>query len=364
MSKNTKTHIELALKFLYNELLGQSLISFSQPWHCQIQTSLISSSALAQILSVLLSDLPFTFSDTMGPDITKSIIYTDEKLRKDMIASVILMPESAITKDFKISKETIKVEESFTGIDGTETYLYLWVSEKQLQETSNKIHSENIVVQLTRPDIFPSTNTSNNPVPLYMISFTSEALYSATPLKANELMTVDIIQRLKGISFNREPIMLDGTANCGADTIGCLYNSVRLKRSFQMISVELNELNCKSLKSNIVLFGYENRVNIICGNVLYWLGNRKQPIDILYFDPPWGGKDYKHEQEVRLKLDDKSIWNISSDILKDKNLNAKLIVVKAPFNFDKNEESFQAIKNRCEVKSYPISKNIVYIFIQ
>lgn len=361
MSEPSQTHIELAFRYLYDKLQGESRILSNQPWHCQVKTSSISSSALAQILSVMLSNLPFTFSDTVEGDLTRSIIYSDVKPTRNMIASIILIPASAIEKDFKVNKRMTKESKSFIGIDGQETYAYLWATEKALSEGSHRQTLENVPAQLTRPDIFPTVNTLNHPVPLYTISFTSEALYSATPLKANELMVADIVERLKGV---HQPIMLDGTANCGADTIGCLYNSNRLGRPFKMISIELDELNCQSLEDNVSLFGYKDRVKVICGDTLEWLSHAdKNKVDVLYFDPPWGGKDYKKEQEIRLKLGDESIWNVARTSLEDKNLQARLVVVKAPFNFDRNEVSFQAIKNRCEIKMYPVSKNIAYIFM-
>jgi 16S rRNA G966 N2-methylase RsmD len=359
-----QTNLELAFRFLYEQLVHvrKVKISADSPWHCYIKTSAISSSALAQILSVLLSDLPLAFSDTDISNISQSIIYTDNFPADS--AAVIIAPEHAM-KGYKATKGVTKTEQSFVGIDGDEQYSYLWFAPEQLKKAKHEQKSSNILAQLTRPDIFPPVDSSNHPVPLYTVSFTSEALYSATPLKANELMTIDIIERLKGFFPNRHLIVADGTANCGADTIGCLYHSRKLKRPFDMISIELNELNFECLESNVLLFGYNDEVESIHGNTLEWISWLKDTdeVDVMYFDPPWGGKDYKQEKEVRLKLGDISIWNVAADALKNVK-SVKLIVIKAPFNFDKNEVSFQAVKNRCEIKSYPVSKNIVYIFVQ
>lgn len=358
-----QTHLELAFRFLYEQLVNvrKVKISVDSPWHCYVKTSAISSSALAQILSVLLSDLPFTFSED-NKNVMQSIIYTDNFPTDS--AMVVIVPEHAM-KGYKATKGVTKTEQSFMGIDGNEKYSYLWFTPEQLKIAKQEWRSDNILAQLTRPDIFPPVNSSNQPVPLYTVSFTSEALYSATPLKVNELMTIDIIERLKGFSPNRHLIVADGTANCGADTIGCLYNSRKLKRPFDMISVELDKLNFECLESNVLLFGYNEEVETVHGDTQEWISWLKDTdeVDVMYFDPPWGGKDYKQEKEVRLKLGDESIWDIAADVLKNVK-STKLIVIKAPFNFDRNEASFQSIKNRCEIKSYPVSKNIVYIFIQ
>jgi SAM-dependent methyltransferase len=51
--------------------------------------------------------------------------------------------------------------------------------------------------------------------------------------------------------------------------------------------------------------------------------------DLIYFDPPWGGKNYK-DQEVELKLDDIGIGVLIGDILY--NGYAALVVLKVPVN--------------------------------
>lgn len=51
--------------------------------------------------------------------------------------------------------------------------------------------------------------------------------------------------------------------------------------------------------------------------------------DIIFFDPPWGGKDYKSEEFIRLKLGDKYMEQIiKEEIKKD-----KMVVVKVPNNY-------------------------------
>ena len=54
-----------------------------------------------------------------------------------------------------------------------------------------------------------------------------------------------------------------------------------------------------------------------------------------FFDPPWGGPDYKFKTNISLKLSNMSLINIVK-LIKNKNNNA-IICFKLPFNYNFNE---------------------------
>ena len=73
-----------------------------------------------------------------------------------------------------------------------------------------------------------------------------------------------------------------------------------------------------------------DKINIICDDYLKVMNSLKQ--DIIFFDPPWGGWNYKKNVIMNLKLSDRTIDNIISELISKKV--ASLICVKVPFNYD------------------------------
>ena len=65
--------------------------------------------------------------------------------------------------------------------------------------------------------------------------------------------------------------------------------------------------------------------------------NLTPEVDIYFFDPPWGGPEYKNEEVIRLNLDNKSLLEIVSNI---KKINSEsFICFKLPYNYDLTEFS-------------------------
>ena len=116
-------------------------------------------------------------------------------------------------------------------------------------------------------------------------------------------MVTDIIQKLGESGFNERVIsFLDGTANCGADVINSIFVSNNLKHPFRISAIELEYLNYQALTENVMLFGCEAEVEPIQANVVNWLSSegKNRKFDCMYFDPPWGGRNYKKNQTISL----------------------------------------------------------------
>jgi len=121
--------------------------------------------------------------------------------------------------------------------------------------------------------------------------------------------------------------IFDGTACVGGDTIsfGKIFGTV--------IATEINENRYRMLAHNLAEFGLYNvaPINADCLKIL----KKINFIDVMYFDPPWGGKDYKTKQGVRLRIGERYIDQIVNDIFEGRiRSDVKLVVLKLPKNYD------------------------------
>lgn len=168
-------------------------------------------------------------------------------------------------------------------------------------------------------EIFPKPNE-----PTENIRVTDIGLYSIT--KKNEAY---FISNLITKYFGENKITItDSTSCCGGNTISFLLHPQIQKVN----SVEINDLHFEILQNNVNLYKNANKVNLIKGNYLNWAKNLEQ--DVIFYDLPWGGRQYLEKEEVTLGLytNDNTFITLSTIInqMKDK---AKLQVLKIPLNF-------------------------------
>jgi 16S rRNA G966 N2-methylase RsmD len=151
------------------------------------------------------------------------------------------------------------------------------------------------------------------------IQMSNESFYSVTHYKDADLIC-ELIQ--KHITDNiKNLVITDGCANVGGNTISFL-------KHFKFCNaVEYLELHSKMLQNNIKLYGF---TNYKIYNDDYTKISNKLKQDIIFLDPPWGGINYKYYDTINLYLSGKSLADIIENIIS----NAKLICVKAPFNYD------------------------------
>ena len=202
-----------------------------------------------------------------------------------------------------------------------------------------------------------------------LIKMTDVGLYSVTRWRE----TLDIVYEMeKFIKKNLKKLTItDATAGVGGDTL-CFA------QQFKMVNaVELIPLHCITISHNLSVYKNRKKVNLICANYvdvvgLYrpWPGN---PVtqNIIYFDPPWGGRQYKTHATIILKLDNvplsQIIWHIINNNLADyifvkapKNVN----LVKFPFYRWKKIRNFKliCIKNKLSKNNYRL--NPLNVFTQ
>ena len=154
-----------------------------------------------------------------------------------------------------------------------------------------------------------------------LLKYDTEGLWSISlPTDADKISL--LIQNNFGSNIN----ILDGTAGIGGNIISFAkyFNSV--------CGIEINKDRFDILKNNIKIFELNNviLINDDCNNHLNY------KYDIYFFDPPWGGKDYKNKENLRFKL---GIYTLNEITCKIKSIINKPIIFKLPNNYDLNEFS-------------------------
>ena len=95
-------------------------------------------------------------------------------------------------------------------------------------------------------------------------------------------------------------------------------------------AVEIVPFHCKILENNIKVYGATSKVSIHCVDYLD-IGDKLEQ-DVVFFDPPWGGPDYKKKLLMDMYLDNIAISDIIKNLLRNSSI--KVIAIRVPFNYD------------------------------
>lgn len=166
--------------------------------------------------------------------------------------------------------------------------------------------------------IFPNTN---NIIDKLLID--NESLCYISFKKDADKITSIIKLLLKKINIAPNKIIItDATAGVGG-------NSISFARNFKKVnSIEIDYTRYNYLTNNIKLYKLTNVVfyNADCISILHDIKS-----DVVYFDPPWGGKNYKLVTNLRLSISGLPLENICIDLFTK---NIRMIVLKLPNNYD------------------------------
>lgn len=194
--------------------------------------------------------------------------------------------------------------------------------------------------------IFPQENCKD----INNLKYDKEGLWSISHPDSADTLTKNIID----FNLNIKTIC-DMTASIGGNTLSfakCFEN---------VISIECNKIRFQYLQNNINNYNYKNIIlfNDDSTNLIKKL---QYQIDAVFIDPPWGGPNYKKEDNLEIKLGSYKLDEIIN-ILKNfsyKNNKIKLVIFKLPFNYDYHHT---IIKN--SFQNFKILKegNINYLFI-
>ena len=123
-------------------------------------------------------------------------------------------------------------------------------------------------------------------------------------------------------------IITDATAGVGGNSIsfGLKFNKV--------YSIEIDEQREKYLKNNIDIYDLQNikTFNEDCTEVIDKIDDH----NVIYMDPPWGGKFYKKHKKLRLKIGNLSVETLCNYIFNEQMMKKtpEMIVMKLPINYD------------------------------
>ena len=158
-------------------------------------------------------------------------------------------------------------------------------------------------------------------VDLSKIQTDEEGLYSVSSKNVSKFICNIIKKYIRSAEYNNL-IITDATAGIGGNTLAFILNYGIVN------SIELNKERYNYLVYNVNLYGLQENVKFYCDDYTKIFAKLNQ--DIVFIDPPWGGKDYKNNNLIDLTLANIDISVICNN-LKTK---SKLIVLKVPQNFD------------------------------
>jgi predicted RNA methylase len=190
-------------------------------------------------------------------------------------------------------------------------------------------------------DLFPRKEG----IDLNKLQTTEEGLYSITRRRDGYRIIKTIQFAIQGL---HELIVTDATGCIGGDTLNLALVAK------QVHSIEMNEANFKALQNNVEVYGLTN-VQLHFGDstkIFDW------DTDILYIDPPWGGKDYKQHKILDLYMTDKRL-DIWLEELLIRKRRPSYIILKLPANY--NFKRFDFLSNVDDIKPFQIRSYILVI---
>lgn len=179
--------------------------------------------------------------------------------------------------------------------------------------------------------------------------------YITTPSAAKQIC------KIIRYCFNKHNVKTNSIVDCtgcvGGDTIA--FASV----FDEVISVEVDPVRCVMLENNINTYGFKN-VKVYNEDCLKLLKDIEYS-QAVYFDPPWGGSEYKIRDKLRLFINNDSIEKITVDLICRRYTKKppKFIIFKLPKNYDIQYFFKQVrIKEELDIYLYRLKKiNLIVV---
>lgn len=182
--------------------------------------------------------------------------------------------------------------------------------------------------------IFPITNDFNK------LQYDNEGLYSITHSNDANKISELILSNFNINNLN----IVDCTAGIGGNTFS-------FSKYFKNVtSIEINKNRFEILKNNILIYKLKN-IKLLNNNCIDYIKNNKN-YNVYFFDPPWGGINYKKNNTLILTLNDYTLV----DILKLLKTNNNSIIFKLPYNYNLDEFS------KYNYKLYKINNYFIIMF--
>lgn len=151
-----------------------------------------------------------------------------------------------------------------------------------------------------------------------------------------------------------ELVITDATAGVGGDTISFA------KIFKEVISIEIDKERYNYLSNNVSAYKFDNV--ILFNDDALKIIPQIEKHDIVFIDPPWGGKDYKKNNNLRLHINEIELEDCCLSFLdKEKNKSVpSFIVLKIPINYDINYLT-EKLQNYVSIYVYKLQKMCIVI---
>lgn len=197
-------------------------------------------------------------------------------------------------------------------------------------------------VKVTRKNLikFVDVNVGDVlPIDYSKLQLSEQSVFS-TAFNEDAIITADYIYDyynylLTDLSSVSNITITDACSNVGGNTIkfATRFNNVN--------AIEHTPQEFVKLKNNIKQY-HLNNVALTLGDCLKYIMTRQIDQDVIFFDPPWGGPDYKKYENLGLSLSENDITE-DIDYILDNDL-AKLVVLKGPSNtFIKSKKYYRSM---------------------
>jgi predicted RNA methylase len=275
-----------------------------------------------KFVSVYTNEFDLSFFRVFFPEIGSKIGY----LPNSVAFTNSLTPDIAILHSISVSRNPFD-SPLFSSVQREgNLFIHVLKTKPEVKETDEK---NKLVDYPYISSVFPPGNTKP-------LQITTVGVYSVTPASYSRELCEYIKKKGKVYST-----VFDATACVGGDTIGfALFLNARV------ISLERDETNFKALENNISAYPeLEYKITAIQGDFLEE-GDKildKYRPQLVYFDPPWGGKDYMKNKNIELFLGDKNVKEIVKRVLQ-KFPFVREVVMKVPFNFNLSDVDVEILK--------------------
>ena len=170
-------------------------------------------------------------------------------------------------------------------------------------------------------------------------------LYSISPPKNADIITSYILQYYK----NTNIVITDAMAGLGGNVLSFATSL------YYVNAIECDEVRYRHMVSNISLF---NKENVLCLNVDYLSVMHTLKQDVIFMDPPWGGKSYKDTDVMSIEINGIPFEQICAEIY-DKKL-CSMLLLKLPLNY--NIDNFcNTLKEKMVIERLPKIQIIILI---
>lgn len=170
-----------------------------------------------------------------------------------------------------------------------------------------------------------------------------------------ENITKIIQSHCKNINMETQNLIItDATAGAGG-------NVLSFSKFFKIVNaIENDTKRYHFLTNNLNVYKIDN-INHYCDDCLNLIFNIYH--DIIFFDPPWGGRDYKEKKNLRLKISELSLETICSKLINESKYPPRLIALKLPKNYDMKYLHDSIINSNIKIILHSLNKmNVLIIY--